>query len=62
MCVTGKSTIRFLKLSENHLHALSDTGLNDDNLMYTSHIWLPDEEGRLIVSTNNGDLLLFERQ
>lgn len=61
LCVSGKSTVKFFEMIEGHLFP-SQGGLNDERTNYLSHVWLPSDENRMIVSTANGDLLLLENK
>lgn len=64
ICVTGRERVRFFTFIDGHLSASSDPtwGIEDKDTHYLSHSWMIGEDGRLIVSTDNGDLLLFENQ
>ncbi|EPY17372.1 hypothetical protein STCU_10661 [Strigomonas culicis] len=61
ICVTGNGLVKFFKMNENHLEQL-EGGLEEKGMQYLAHAWVPDEPGRLLVTTSNGDLLWFEDQ
>ncbi|EAN96160.1 hypothetical protein, conserved [Trypanosoma cruzi] len=58
VCVSGHGIVRFLLLRDNQLRRASG-GLREPVTNYMSHIWIPTEN-RLILSTENGDLILME--
>lgn len=58
LCVSGNGVFKFFRYSESQLrHAPG--GIKGDPMSYLAHVWLPPDD-RLIVSTDNGDLLLVE--
>ncbi|KAG5482609.1 hypothetical protein CUR178_05752 [Leishmania enriettii] len=61
VCVTGRGCVKFFSYTEGHLFPTSG-GVEAHDVHYLAHTWLIEEESRLIVSTDNGDLLLFEQQ
>ncbi|KAG5508860.1 hypothetical protein JKF63_05363 [Porcisia hertigi] len=61
ICVTGQGCVKFFSYSDGHLFPASG-GVEAPDVNYLAHIWLIGDGNRLIVSTDNGDLLLFEEQ
>lgn len=61
VCVTGRGCVKFFSYSEGHLFPAGG-GVEAPEVHYLAHTWLIEEEHRLVVSTENGDLLLFEQQ
>ncbi|CCW64633.1 unnamed protein product [Phytomonas sp. EM1] len=61
LCVSGPKTVRFFKLVDNQLTACQTTrGLNGNVADCLAHTWIISDPYQLIVSTSNGDLLLFD--
>ncbi|CAJ1021256.1 putative WD domain, G-beta repeat [Leishmania shawi] len=61
VCVTGQGCVKFFSYADSHLFPASG-GVEAPDVHYLAHTWLIEEESRLVVSTDNGDLLLFEQQ
>lgn len=61
VCVTGQGCVKFFSYTDGHLFPTTG-GVEAPDVHYLAHTWLIEEERRLIVSTDNGDLLLFEKQ
>lgn len=57
-CVSGNGVFKFFRYTEGQLRQ-SPGGMKGDPMNYMAHLWLPPED-RMIVSTDNGDLLLIE--
>jgi cilia- and flagella-associated protein 57 len=58
VCVSGNGIFKFFRFSEGQLKP-APGGMKGDPMNYLAHLWLPPED-RMIVSTDNGDLLLIE--
>ncbi|KAK7194984.1 WD domain, G-beta repeat [Novymonas esmeraldas] len=61
VCVTGRGCVKFFSYADGHLFPAAG-GVEAPDVHYLAHTWLIEEESRLVVSTDNGDLLLFEQQ
>ncbi|TPP41044.1 WD domain, G-beta repeat family protein [Leishmania donovani] len=61
VCVTGQGCVKFFSYTDGHLFPTIG-GVEAPDVHYLAHTWLIEEESRLVVSTDNGDLLLFEKQ
>eukprot|EP01012_Entosiphon_sulcatum_P014150 TRINITY_DN1923_c0_g1_i1.p1 TRINITY_DN1923_c0_g1~~TRINITY_DN1923_c0_g1_i1.p1 ORF type:complete len:1205 (+),score=349.53 TRINITY_DN1923_c0_g1_i1:90-3704(+) len=59
ICVTGNGLFKFFRYSDGQLK-LAPGGLGKrDPQNFLCHVWLPPDD-RIVVSTDNGDLLLIE--
>ncbi|RNF03776.1 WDdomain 65 [Trypanosoma rangeli] len=58
VCVSGQGVVRFLVQQESHLRPAAG-GLREPVTKYLAHMWIPSEN-RLILSTENGDLIVME--
>lgn len=58
VCASGNGIFKFYRFSEGTLKP-APGGMKGDPMNYLAHLWLPPED-RMIVSTDNGDLLLIE--
>eukprot|EP00698_Gefionella_okellyi_P006107 TRINITY_DN15567_c0_g1_i1.p1 TRINITY_DN15567_c0_g1~~TRINITY_DN15567_c0_g1_i1.p1 ORF type:complete len:1180 (-),score=311.31 TRINITY_DN15567_c0_g1_i1:65-3577(-) len=58
ICATGDGIFRIYRFADNVFKQVVGAVAKRDPQKYLSHEWLSDE--RLIVGTDNGDLLLFE--
>ncbi|KEG09722.1 WDdomain 65 [Trypanosoma grayi] len=58
VCVSGSGIVKFFMLQDSHLRPTSG-GLHEPVTNYLAHLWIP-AENRLILSTENGDLILME--
>jgi cilia- and flagella-associated protein 57 len=61
VCVTGRGSVKFFSYADGHLFPATG-GVEAPEVHYLAHTWLIEEEHRLVVSTDNGDLLLFADQ
>jgi WD40 repeat protein len=59
MCVSGNGIFKFFKYQDNQLRQLAGGLGKSEPMNYLAHVWLPPDD-RIIVSTDNGDLLLVE--
>lgn len=59
ICVSGRGCVKFFSYADGHLFPASG-GVEAAEVHYLAHTWLMEDEHRLVVSTDNGDLLLFE--
>eukprot|EP00760_Papus_ankaliazontas_P008130 PhM_4_TR13677/c1_g1_i1/m.19400 len=58
-CLSGNGLLKFIRYQEGALKIVPGGMGKREPQMYLTHIWLQPEE-RIIVSTDNGDLLLLE--
>ena len=59
ICVSGNGVFKFFKYSDGQLRQAPGGLGRNEPMNYLAHVWLPPED-RIIVSTDNGDLLLVE--
>lgn len=59
VCVSGRGCVKFFSYADGHLFPATG-GVEAAEVHYLAHTWLMEDENRLVVSTDNGDLLLFE--
>ncbi|KPA78076.1 hypothetical protein ABB37_06806 [Leptomonas pyrrhocoris] len=59
ICVSGRGCVKFFSYADGHLFP-SSGGVEAAEVHYLAHSWLMEDANRLVVSTDNGDLLLFE--
>ncbi|KPI86830.1 hypothetical protein ABL78_4107 [Leptomonas seymouri] len=59
LCVSGRGCVKFFSYADGHLFPATG-GVEAEEVHYLAHTWLMEDENRLVVSTDNGDLLLFE--
>lgn len=58
VCVSGQGLVKFFSLCDNQLRPAAG-GIREPVTNYLAHLWL-SSENRLILSTENGDLILME--
>ncbi|CCD17280.1 unnamed protein product [Trypanosoma congolense IL3000] len=58
VCVSGSGIVRFFSQQGNQLRRISG-GVQESVTNYLAHVWIPSENW-LILSTENGDLILME--
>eukprot|EP01006_Ploeotia_vitrea_P032137 TRINITY_DN64396_c0_g1_i1.p1 TRINITY_DN64396_c0_g1~~TRINITY_DN64396_c0_g1_i1.p1 ORF type:complete len:1185 (+),score=181.09 TRINITY_DN64396_c0_g1_i1:77-3631(+) len=59
ICVSGNGIFRFFRYTDGQLKPAQGGMGKRDMQNYLSHVWLPPDD-RIVVSTDNGDLLLVE--
>ena len=59
VCVTGDDTYKFYRSSEGELRPMPSVGLQDTKVV--CHCWLNQPEDHLVLGTDEGELLLFNR-
>mmetsp|Transcript_31019 Transcript_31019/g.42984 ORF Transcript_31019/g.42984 Transcript_31019/m.42984 type:complete len:1197 (+) Transcript_31019:119-3709(+) len=56
----GNQIFKSFRVSESHLKPLAPMLGKREPQMYTCHAWLPEEKERVVVGTDQGELLLVE--
>jgi WD40 repeat protein len=58
-CVSGKDRLSFYRVLDNELRVIPSSTLTDTNVL--CHVWMKQPEDHLVVGTDEGELLVYEK-